>query len=183
MKKTLLFVLAILMLTFVSVSAQETAVKDTALNFKTVGTLFDWGDKSEDVYNFLSQYEGVKIEVDADNYIIFASGESEEETFLYSFLFTPDENEGLYSIFCDSFLSDEIDPAEIIEVLIDEYGLKDAEPYEDAEIDELFTEYDAYAVVAGPGTIAGIGGSEATEEEPGAIALYFFDRAYHEANK
>ena len=36
--------------------------------------------------------------------------------------------------------------------------LEFAEPYEDAEIDELFTEYDAYAVVAGPGTIAGIGG-------------------------
>lgn len=181
MKKTLLFVLALLMLTFMSVSAQETAVTDEALNFRTVGSLFDWGDKAEDVYNFLSQYEGIDIELDTENYIVFASGESEDEIFNYSFLFTQDENEGLYAIFCDSSISDDLDPAEILEVLIDDYGLKDADPYEDEDIAELLSEHDAYAIVAGPGTIAGIAGSEATDETYASIALYFVDREYWES--
>lgn len=188
MKKMVLVLIAVLLFSCSIVSAQETetVTEMPSLTFHTVGDFFSWGDSGEDVYNFLTNYEdaGLEITVEEDEtYGKTISGEftSEEETGIYVFYFD-DETEGLWEVECVSVLAEGVDVGEVLTGLIDTYGLTDADAYENDTLQELADSYDAGAVVAGDSTIAVIAGSDETEESYAMVALYFFDRAYFEAN-
>lgn len=178
MKKSFIIVLAILLLAFSAVCAQETTTETPELNFTTVGDIFNWGDKAEDVYKFLDQYE-LDLEIDSESSAIVASSESDEEYFEYIFYFD-EETEELFMIQCQAAIAEGIDPTKGLEDLIQTYGLDKAEPYNDKDLAEFIAEYDAGMVVAGDGTIAALAASDETEETKAVIALLFADRVYWE---
>ena len=64
MKKIMLVVLAVLMLSFVAVSAQETEVEEKSLNFSTIGEMISWTTSAEEIYNMLGEYENLEITVE-----------------------------------------------------------------------------------------------------------------------
>jgi len=180
MKKFFVLMLAVLMLTFSAVCAQETVTELPDLTFNTVGAIFSWGNKAEDVYNFLSQYEGLTIEIDSENSIIFASAESEKESFMYSFFFDMDTDE-LWSLDCYATIADDIDPVEVLNSLIETYNLQNVERYEaDESITEYVADFEASAAAADENTIYVLAASSATEENDAEIGLYFYDRKYYE---
>ncbi len=181
MKKFFVLMLAVLMLTFSAVCAQETVTELPDLTFNTVGAIFSWGNKAEDVYNFLSQYEGLTIEIDSENSMIFASAESEKESFMYSFFFDMDTDE-LWRLDCDEDIADDIDPVEVVNGLSETYKLQNVEKYEaDEQIAEFVADYDTSAVAADENTIYVLAASPATEEYYASIGLYFIDRKAYEA--
>lgn len=178
MKKLFVVMIAVILLTFSAVNAQETETLPE-LNFMTVGDIFTWGDQAEDVYNFLSQYP-VEIEADEESASISASYESDMEKVTYNFFFDP-ETEGLYCIQCYTALAEGLDPAAALETLVDTYNLTEVDVYEDENIADIISDYDAGAIVAGDGTIAALAASEETETTYAQIFLMFVDREYWEA--
>ena len=177
MKKFVLITVAVLLLAVSVVSAQETETE--VLNFYTVGSIFNWGDDAQAVYDYLTRFEGLELEIDEEYHSVSASAESDSETYMYNFLFDA-ETDKLYGIQCFASMTDEIDPAAVLQDLISNYGLDSAEAYEDEFLQETIADYDAGAVVAGPGTIVSIAGSAETEDTYAAISIAFYDRAYYE---
>ncbi|MBR6088546.1 MAG: hypothetical protein IKP86_01340 [Anaerolineaceae bacterium] len=184
MKKLLFVVIAVLMLAFASVSAQETTTELPTLSFHTVGNIFSWGDSAEDVYNFLKNYEeaGLVITPEVDETYgktISAEYESEEEKFTYVFYFD-NEEESLHEIECFSILAEGTDAGEVIKGLIDTYGLAEADIYESEITNNIISSFEAGVAVAGDSTIVVIAGDDETAESYASAAIYFFDRTYFE---
>ncbi len=179
MKKFFIILIAVMLLSFSAVFAQETETELPELSFSTVGHIFGWGAKAEDVYAFLSRY-GADLEIDEENACITMSSDSEEEDFSYDFYFD-EETDELYMIQCFTSLSEGIDPVQIVDNLIKSYGLSDAKPYEDKTLQDFIAGFDAGMAVAGDGTIAALAASEETDETYAAVALLFADRVYYEA--
>ena len=182
MKKILLVVLAVLMLTFAAVSAQETAVEEETLNFSSIGDMISWTTSAEEIYNLLSEYENLEITVeDSEEYgkNIQASAESEDEKFTYVFYFD-DETEMLWEVECAAVLMDGEKIVPAFQALYAEYGFEDAEPYQNDSLDAYVADFDESYIVAGDSTIAVLAGSAETEEAYGSIALVLINREYFE---
>lgn len=180
MKKALLIVLAALLICVSAVCAQEETVE---LNPLTVGELFTWGDKAEDVYDFLNSFDGGDITVDVDengNGLIQAVFNLGDEIDLYGFYFTTDTEE-LWEV--ESFLTftDAYDPDQVLGLIVDTYGLEDAEEYDDAVLADYAADYDYSRIVAGDDTIAIYGGSAPTDDAAAIVFITMVDRAYWES--
>ncbi|MBQ6521056.1 MAG: hypothetical protein IJI14_20300 [Anaerolineaceae bacterium] len=183
MKKMIIVVLAILMLTFAGVSAQETDVAEQILNFDTVGEMVAWTTTAEEIYNILSEYENLEINVeDNEEYgkLIEAQSESEEEAFSYVFYFDND-TELLWEVECVAVLYDGEKIVPAFQALYESYGFEDAEPYQNDALDAYVADYDESYIVAGDGTIAALAGKAETEESYGSIALVLINREYFES--
>ena len=179
MKKVLFVMFVVLMLSFTAAFAQETVTELPELNFSTVGDIFGWGDQAEDVYNFLSFYEG-DLTADEENYSVSLVMEDETTYTSYDFYFD-EETEGLWSFDCAASLPEGADLSTAVADLIKEYGMDQAEPYDDEELNEMISVYDAGAVVAGDKTIVAIATADETEDTYAMVRLYFIDREYYEA--
>ncbi len=184
MKKIMLVVLAVLMLTFAAASAQEIAAGEQTLNFVTIGDMFSWDTSAEDIYNQLNAYENFEIEVSTDEKygnIITAISQTDEEYFVYVFYF--DENtEKLWEIECVAVLFDGNQVIPAFQALYEAYRLDQADPYENnTALNNYAADYDSAYIAAGDYTIALLAGSEETELSYGKIALLLIDREYFES--
>ena len=180
MKKALLIVLVALLICVSAVFAQEETVE---LNPLTVGELFTWGDKAEDVYNFLSNFDGGEITIDTDengNGLIQAVYNLGEEIDLYGFYFTPDAEE-LWEVETFLTFTDTYDPDQVLGLIVDTYGLEDAEEYADDVLADYAADYDYSRIVAGDATIAIYGGSAPTDDSAAIVFVTMVDREYWES--
>ena len=183
MKKIMLVVLAVLMLSFVAVSAQETEVEEKSLNFSTIGEMISWTTSAEEIYNMLGEYENLEITVeDNEEYgkLIEADSKSEDEVFTYVFYFDQD-TEMLWEVECVAVLTDGEQIVPAFQSLYAEYGFESAEPYQHDSLDNYVKDYDESYIVAGDSTIAVLAGKAETEETYGSIALVLINREYFES--
>ena len=107
MKKIIFVVIAVLLLSFAAVSAQKTTTEEKTLTFSTIGDMISWTTTPEEIYNLLSEYN-VEVSVEQDEKYgktISASGESEDEKFMYVFYFDND-TEALWEVECAAMLYD-----------------------------------------------------------------------------
>ena len=182
MKKLIIVVLSVLMLTFTAAFAQETEVAEQTLNFSTIGDLIAWSTSAEEIYSMLSQYENLEVTVEeTEEYgkTIEAYSESEEEVFDYVFYFDND-TELLWEVECAAVLYDgeQVYPAFVS--LYESYGFEDSVPYESEVLDEYVKDFDESYIVAGDATIAVLAGKAETEESYGRLALVLINREYFE---
>lgn len=182
MKKIIFVVLAVMLVCFSAVSAQETAVEEKSLTFDTVGDMISWETTAEEIYNMLNEYD-VEISVEQDEKYgktITASQETEDESFAYVFYFD-DETEALWEVECYSVLynSEILVPA--FQALYESYGFEDAEPYENENLAAYAESFDETYTVAGDSTIALLAGKAETEDEYGQLALVLINREYFES--
>jgi len=182
MKKIMLIVLAILLLSFSIASAQETDVEEKTLNFDTIGELISWETTAEEIYELLSEYD-VEVEVEQDDEYgktISASKETEDEIFMYVFYFD-DETEALWEVECVTAVYDGELLVPAFQGLYESYGFAESEPYENEKLAEYAADFDESYIVAGDSTIALLGAKAETEEAYGQIALVLINREYFEA--
>ena len=128
MKKIMLIVLAILLLSFSIASAQETDVEEKTLNFDTIGELISWETTAEEIYELLSEYD-VEVEVEQDDEYgktISASKETEDEIFMYVFYFD-DETEALWEVECVTAVYDGELLVPAFQGLYESYGFAESE--------------------------------------------------------
>ena len=183
MKKIIFVVIAVLLLSFAAVSAQETTTEEKTLTFSTIGDMISWTTTPEEIYNLLSEYN-VEVSVEQDEKYgktISASGESEDEKFMYVFYFDND-TEALWEVECAAMLYDGTLIVPVFQSLYEEYGFAEAEPYENESLSAYGESYDESYIVAGDSTIALLAGKAETEETYGQVALVLIDRNYYETH-
>ena len=181
MKKIIFVVLAVFLLSFGVISAQETETEAASLTFATIGDMISWTTTPQEIYDLLKEYD---IEVTAeqdDKYgkTITAEKESEDEYFMYVFYFD-DKTESLWEVECVSALYDGDLVLPAFEQLYNEYGFENAEPYENEILAKYAEDFDASFTAAGDSTIALIAASDETEESYGKVALVLINREYFE---
>ena len=183
MRKIIFVVLAVLLLSFAAVFAQETATEEKTLTFSTIGDIISWTSTPEEIYNLLNEFN-VEVSVEQDEKYgktISATGESEDEKFVYVFYFD-DDTEALWEVECAAVLYNGELLVPAFQSLYEEYGFADAEPYENEALAAYAEDYDESYIVAGDSTIALLAGKAETEEAYGQIALMLIDKNYFETN-
>lgn len=186
MKKVFALLLVVVMaFGFTTVFAQETAEVIT-VSLDTVGNIFSWDNTFEEVEEFLAGVEGLEYEVEEDEdggMIITAEVDLLEELNeydVYCFYFDAETGE-LYELEALTTFGDEYDVSDVVQYLLQAYGLEEAEEYTDEAVEEYLADFEIGAAAAGEGTIVMIGVDNPTEEDNAIVALTFIDRAWYEA--
>ena len=176
MKRTLLFLMAALLLCVSAVSAQ-----DTGLNLMTVGHLFKWSDTVQDVLGTLAQFEDYTVN-DADydaSTISIPAERSTDDKQTYCYFYFDASSEVLKEVECvDIFFSDEV-PFDFAEEVIQSYDLDSVDAYSDDFTLGYTSDLDGSMTVAGEDTICIIGGNDPTDEFYGFLTLVFLNRAFN----
>jgi hypothetical protein len=187
MKKTILFVLAAMLLVVSSAFAQTTdeAVKFDATTFYYLN---NWGDASKSVEDMLNSLDGIECEsFDEDNAkVIVGYYEDDTEIDVYTYTFYEDALRSM-SVLIMSEDTDSLDLETIAQTLIDAYDLTSIESYDTfyAGIDEAMEDYGfedgEYSAGATDDTIAVFAATVDDDYESPMVLLQFFDRQYFES--
>ena len=188
MKKTILFVLAAMLLVVSSAFAQTTEEEAVTFDPTTFGMLNNWGDSSKSVEDMLNSLENIDCETeDADGYksiVCYYYDDVEMDIYSYSFINDALRHAGVLIISGDT---ETLDLQTMAQTLIDAYDLSSIESYDvfGTGIDEIMEEYDLdddeYSAGASDETIVAFGATEDDDYESPMVILQFFDRQFIES--
>ena len=188
MKKTILFVLAAMLLVVSSAFAQTTEEEAVTFDPTTFGMLNNWGDSSKSVSDMLNSLENLECEAsdEEDGYksiTCYYYDELEMDVYTYTFL---DDALRHASVLIMSGDSESLDLETIAQTLIDAYDLTSIESYDafGTGIDEIMESYDfdddEYSAGATDDTIVAFGATVDDDYEVPMVLLQFFDRSVFE---
>ena len=186
MKKTILFVLAAMLLVVSSAFAQTT--DEITFDPTTFATLSTWGDTSKSVEDMVNSLENLECEAsdEEDGYksiTCYYYDELEMDVYTYTFL---DDALRHASVLIMSGDSESLDLETIAQTLIDAYDLTSIESYDafGTGIDEIMESYDfdddEYSAGATDDTIVAFGATVDDDYEVPMVLLQFFDRSVFE---
>ena len=178
MKKTILFVLAAMLLVVSSAFAQTTEEEAVTFDPTTFGMLNNWGDSSKSVSDMLNSLENLECEAsdEEDGYksiTCYYYDELEMDVYTYTFL---DDALRHASVLIMSGDAETLDLETIAQTLIDAYDLTSIESYDvfGTGIDEIMESYDfdddEYSA----------GATVDDDYEVPMVLLQFFDRSVFE---
>ena len=187
MKKTILFVLAAMLLVVSSAFAQTT---DDTITFgpTTFYYLNNWGDSSKSVEDMLNSLDGIECETaeeDGNKYIT-CYYEDEAETDYYQYTFVEDALRYM-GVAILSNDADALDLQTIVQTLIDAYDLSSIEAFEtfgtgiDEDMEDYGFEEGEYSAGATDDVIVAFGATGDDEYETPCVVLDFYDRQYLES--
>ena len=180
MKKTILILCVLFVSVFSAVNAQDSENELSVLN---AAHLFSWSDTLDDVKEILSLFPEVAVgdvEESASRKTLIAVCEDEAGRDKYSFYFDA-KSEKLLQLDVLGILYEDQSMEEVLSIVSTYYGMDEAGPYENAELEEIGESFELYQVTAGPKTACMIGVIEPTEEKYGMIGIVFVDREYLES--
>ena len=188
MKKTILFVLAAMLLVVSSAFAQTTEEEAVTFDPTTFGMLNNWGDSSKSVSDMLNSLENLDCEAsdEEDGYksiTCYYYDELEMDVYTYTFL---DDALRHASVLIMSGDAETLDLETIAQTLIDAYDLTSIESYDvfGTGIDEIMESYDfdddEYSAGATDDTIVAFGATVDDDYEVPMVLLQFFDRSVFE---
>ena len=188
MKKTILFVLAAMLLVVSSAFAQTTEEEAVTFDPTTFGMLNNWGDSSKSVSDMLNSLENLECEAsdEEDGYksiTCYYYDDLEMDVYTYTFL---DDALRHASVLIMSGDSESLDLETIAQTLIDAYDLTSIESYDafGTGIDEIMESYDfdddEYSAGATDDTIVAFGATVDDDYEVPMVLLQFFDRSVFE---
>ena len=188
MKKTILFVLAAMLLVVSSAFAQTTEEEAITFDPTTFGYLSTWGDSSKTVEDMLNSLENIECEnFEEDNAkVIVAYYEDDTEIDVYTYTFYDDALCRM-SVLIMSNDADTLSLETIAQTLIDAYGLSSIEAFETfgTGIDEVMEDYGfeegEYSAGAADGVVVAFGATVDDEYETPIVALEFFDSRLFES--
>ena len=189
MKKTILFVLAAMLLVVSSAFAQTTEEEAITFDPTTFGYLSTWGDSSKTVEDMLNSLDGIECEStdEEDGYkevSCYYVDDTESDIYTYSFI---EDALCRMSIAIVSNDADTLSLETIAQTLIDAYGLSSIEAYDvfGTGIDEIMESYGfeegEYSAGAADGVIVAFGATVDDEYEAPIVALEFFDSRLFES--
>lgn len=189
MKKTILFVLAAMLLVVSSAFAQTTEEEAITFDPTTFGYLSTWGDSSKTVEDMLNSLDGIECEStdEEDGYkevSCYYVDDTESDIYTYSFI---DDALCRMSIAIVSNDADTLSLETIAQTLIDAYGLSSIEAYDvfGTGIDEIMESYGfeegEYSAGAADGVIVAFGATVDDEYEAPIVVLEFFDSRLFES--
>ena len=187
MKKTILFVLAAMLLVVSSAFAQTT--DEITFDPTTFATLSTWGDTSKSVEDMVNSLENLECEStdEEDGYkdiACYYADDAESDIYTYSFI---DDALCRMSIAIVSNDADTLSLETIAQTLIDAYGLSSIEAYDvfGTGIDEIMESYGfeegEYSAGAADGVIVAFGATVDDEYETPIVVLEFFDSQLFES--
>ena len=171
MKKFILL-LAVMLFCFAAAIAQA---QDTELNLNTIGNLFSWSDTSEDVLEFLSQFDDLLTGQEDDKKI--HSTRAAEDSILYFIFYFDSKSDLLERVESVAIYYDDDAAIPAAAKVIEAYDLTSVEPYEDDFTAGYVAEMDGSMTVAGPETICVVGGTDAKADSFGFVTLLFMARS------
>ena len=187
MKKTILFVLAAILLVVSSAFAQTT---DEAVKFgpTTFYYLNNWGDASKSVEDMLNNTDGIECEsFEEDNAkVIVAYYEDEYETDVYTYTFY-DDALCYMNVLIMSNDADSLDLQTMAQTVIDAYDLTSIDAYDtfgtgiDEDMEGYGFDEDEYSAGATDETIVAFGATVEDEYETPIVVLEFINRQYFES--
>ena len=187
MKKTILFVLAAMLLVVSSAFAQTT---DDTITFgpTTFYYLNNWGDSFKSVEDMLNSLDGIECESfdeDGDKYIAcYYADEYETDVYTYTFY---DDALSRMNVLIMSNDTDSLDLETIAQTLIDAYDLSSIEAFETfgSGIDEVMEDYGfeegEYSAGATDDVVVAFGATVDDEYETPSVVLEFFDSRLFES--
>ena len=187
MKKTILFVLAAMLLVVSSAFAQTT--DEITFDPTTFATLSTWGDTSksvEDMVNSLENLECESTDEEDGNKYITCYYEDEAETDYYQYTFVEDALRYM-GVAILSNDADALDLQTIVQTLIDAYDLSSIEAFEtfgtgiDEDMEDYGFEEGEYSAGATDDVIVAFGATGDDEYETPCVVLDFYDRQYLES--
>ena len=187
MKKSLFLVLFCILICAAAVSADDIWEPELpTLNVITIPDLFLWGDKLDEVEDFLNEYKffGADIETSEDDTfgtILQYSDENRYERFTYSFMFDKD-TEKLWQVQTSTVYIDGDNPQDVWESILKYFDMYEMERYFDkqmmAHAEEIF---DGYLITTDGKTIYYSGFDWANYSQFGGRVFFtFMDREYYE---
>ena len=188
MKKTILFVLAAMLLVVSAAFAQTTEEEAVTFDPTTFGMLNNWGDSSKSVEDMLNSLENIECEAtdEEDGYksiICYYYDDIEMDAYTYTFIDDALRHAGVLIVSGDT---ESLDLQTIAQTLIDAYDLTSIDTYDiyGTGIDETMEAYGLadgdYSAGATDNTIVAFGASEDNEYEAPVVVLEFFDRSAFE---
>ena len=188
MKKTILFVLAAMLLVVSAAFAQTTEEEAIVFNPTTFGYLSSWGDSSKSVEDMLNNIDGIECEsFEEDNAkVIVGYYENEAEIDVYTYTFD-DDALCCMNVLITSNDSDSLDLETIAQTMIDAYGLTSIDAYDtfgtgiDEDMEGYGFDEDEYSAGATDETIVAFGAMVEDEYETPIVVLEFINRQYFES--
>ncbi len=187
MKKTILFVLAAMLLIVSSAFAQTAEEEAITFDPTTFGMLNSWGDTSESIEDMLSSLENLECETgEEDNYkvlVCYYTDEVESDAYTYTFVDDALRHMGVIIMSNDV---ESLDLETIAQTLIDAYELSSIEAYDvtGTGIDEDMEAYglgeDDYSAGATDDVIVAFGAAVDEESEAPIVIMDLYDRQYIE---
>ena len=179
MKKYLICLLIVIMLSFSAVSARDTEVVDAT----TLGWKFGWTHTYDEVWEFFENLGGYEMESGQDfeqGLYIKLRCPLEDKVKLYSFTFDSNKKQLFAIEMIELFYDDNYVPA-AYEKLVDAYDLTSVPEYIDSVTKDYISTEDEGFVVAGDKTIAAVGVTYANDQYYGHTTLLLIDREYFES--
>ena len=184
MKKVLIFVIAILVLSFSACYAQDISEDRPELSVSTIGNLLGWQNTSDQVSDLLTAY-GLEVTNDFDESVnspaLSAEWDSDSSHIFMYFYFNQDNNHLWEIETAEIFFNDDM-PQNAYNDVIAVYNLNEVGPYQDADLDAYLSDFDDGFYAAGPKTIALMAMKKATDDSYGYNILMFIDRDYFETH-
>ena len=181
MKKTILLVLTVFLFSFSLISAQ-TLDDFTPL---TIGDHLTWEHSEAEVVVILmnislssSDFTWGKLPYDTLGPMYSAGYQDKDGTHQYTFII--DKDSGLLRTAEYTFYPNDnslIIPT--MEKIRDNYGLKDARPYHNDQMNAITAMYDDYLMVSSNSTICGLGYKMGSDGSAGMIDLTFWDKSFY----
>ena len=189
MKKTILFVLAAMLLVVSSAFAQTTEEEAITFDPTTFGYLSTWGDASKSVEDMLNSLENIECEStdEEDGYkaiTCYYADDLETDVYTYSFI---DDALREMSVAIVSNDAESLSLETIAQTLIDAYGLSSIEAYDvfGTGVDEIMEGYGfeegEYSAGSADGVVVAFGATVDDEYEAPIVVLEFFDSQLFES--